>query len=104
MNYWFEIAIISSIFAIGNIFFGHFEELTPKPRKVAKIILFWGLSIAISALAGRTGFYVFLAGILGIFLVIHGWYLPKQGINGLTGEPKERYYQFRGWKLPQNPS
>jgi hypothetical protein len=102
MNYWFEIAIISSIFAFGNIFFGHFEELTPKPRKVAKILLFWGLSIAISALAGRTWFFVFLAIIIVFFIIVHGWYLPKNGINGLTGEPKERYYQFRGWKLPKN--
>lgn len=102
MNYWFEIAIISSIFAFGNIFFGHFEELTPKPRKVAKIILFWGLSVAISAFFGRTWFYMFLAILTGVFLVVHGWYLPKMGINGFTGEPKERYYQFRGWKLPKD--
>ncbi len=98
MDYWFEIAIISSIFAIGNIFFGHFEERTPKSRKVIKILLFWSLSIAISALAGRIWFYVFLASLIGLVLVIHGWYLPKHGIHGLTGEPKERYYQFRGWK------
>jgi hypothetical protein len=29
---------------------------------------------------------------------IHAWWLPKKkGINGLTGEPKEKYYEFRGW-------
>ncbi len=102
MNYWFEIAIISSIFAFGNIFFGHFEEHTPKTRKVAKILLFWGVSIAISAFLGRTWFFVFLAILTGFVIMIHGWYLPKLGINGLTGEPKERYYRFRGWKLPKD--
>ena len=102
MNYWFEIAIISSIFAFGNIFFGHFEERTPRPRKVAKILLFWGVSIAISAFLGRTWFFVFLVILTGFVIVIHAWYLPKMGINGLTGEPKERYYHFRGWKLPKN--
>jgi hypothetical protein len=30
--------------------------------------------------------------------VIHGWWLPKQGIHPLTAEPKERYYKLRGWK------
>jgi len=32
--------------------------------------------------------------------VVHGWWLPRQGINGWTAEPKERYYKFRGWTLP----
>jgi hypothetical protein len=26
-------------------------------------------------------------------------WLPKQGVNGWTGEPKEKYYQLRGWDL-----
>lgn len=34
---------------------------------------------------------------LGV-LVIHAWWLPKHGINGWTGEPKDRYYALRGWK------
>ena len=35
-----------------------------------------------------------------LFVVVHGWWLPRQGINGWTAEPKERYYKFRGWTLP----
>ena len=26
-------------------------------------------------------------------------WLLKQGVNGWTGEPKEKYYQLRGWDL-----
>jgi hypothetical protein len=48
--------VVMTIFAFGNIFFGHLEEKTPK-------------------------------------------WLPKQGVNGWTGEPKEKYYQLRGWDL-----
>jgi hypothetical protein len=33
---WFEVAVISIIFALGNMLFGHFEERTPRIRKVAK--------------------------------------------------------------------
>ena len=33
------------------------------------------------------------------FLIIHGWWLPRNGINGWTGEPKARYYELRGWPL-----
>jgi hypothetical protein len=31
---------------------------------------------------------------------IHAWWLPSKGVNGWTGEPKEKYYALRGWKLP----
>jgi hypothetical protein len=39
--------------------------------------------------------------ILGLTLIpifyIHAMLLPKKGINGWTGEPKSKYYDFRGW-------
>jgi len=31
---------------------------------------------------------------------VHVWWLPRHGINGWTGEPKEKYYALRGWKYP----
>jgi hypothetical protein len=36
--------------------------------------------------------------LLGIVAVIHGWWLPKHGVNGFTGEPRDKYYALRGWK------
>jgi hypothetical protein len=98
---WFEVAIITTIFAVGNILFGHFEEGTPKWRRVTKLFLFVGLIILITETLGRLWFYVFLAAISLAVLMIHAWWLPKHGINGWTGEPKEKYYRLRGWKLPQ---
>jgi hypothetical protein len=98
---WFEVAIITTIFAVGNILFGHFEEGTPKWRRVTKLFLVVGLIILITETLGRPWFYVFLAVISLAVLMIHVWWLPKHGINGWTGEPKEKYYQLRGWKLPQ---
>jgi len=38
-TFWFEIAIVSMIYALGNIFFGHFEEHTAKIKRVGKYIL-----------------------------------------------------------------
>ena len=29
MDSWFEVALVATIFAVGNILFGHFEERTP---------------------------------------------------------------------------
>jgi hypothetical protein len=101
-NYWFEIAIIMSIFAVGNILFGHFEQETPKWRRVTKVFLFTGFAVLLSALFGRAGFYGLLGLSAILILVVHGWWLPKNGIHPLTAEPKDRYYKFRGWKMPDS--
>ena len=95
---WFEIAIVNIIYAIGNIMMGHFEERTPKIRRVGKYILTLIIVCGISVTLGRTVSML----VLGIFvfpvLYIHGYYLPKKkGINGWTGEPKSKYYDFRKW-------
>jgi hypothetical protein len=96
-----EIAIITSIFAVGNMLFGHFEEGTPKWRKLSKFFLMLGLTLLISGTLGRLWFYLFLGLMTVGVLVIHAWWLPKQGINGWTAEPREKYYALRGWELPQ---
>ena|SRR5688572_8966149 len=95
---WYEVAIISLIFAIGNIFFGHFEELTPKWKKVLKLFLFIGVSLLISFFFGRIWFHIFLGIMLLWPIIIHIWWLPHKGINGWTGEPRDKYYELRGWK------
>jgi quinol-cytochrome oxidoreductase complex cytochrome b subunit len=98
---WFDVAVVMSIFAFGNIFFGHFEEKTPKWRRALKVVLFVGLVLGVSATLGRAWAMGLLAlGAVIPFVVIHLWWLPKQGINGWTGEPKEKYYKLRGWDLP----
>ncbi|HSL24185.1 MAG TPA: hypothetical protein VK886_21805 [Vicinamibacterales bacterium] len=96
---WFEVAIVMTIFAFGNIFFGHFEERTPRGRRALKVLVFVGLTIAISASFGRAWALAFLVVAAVVpFVVIHMWWLPKHGINGWTGEPKDKYYRLRGWE------
>lgn len=98
--YWFELAVIFGLTAVGSIFFGHFEEHTPKWRRVTKLLALASVSVLVSATAGRAWFFALLSGLLIAFVTIHGWWLPrKKGINGWTAEPRERYYAFRGWKL-----
>lgn len=94
---WFEVAIVSIIYAVGNITFGHFEERTPKWRRVGKYILTLLLVIGISVYAGRTASMSVLGAFILPVLYIHIFYLPRRGINGWTGEPKSKYYEFRGW-------
>jgi hypothetical protein len=94
---WFEIAIVSIMYLLGHIFLGHFEERSPKWRKLLKYVLTVIIIVAISVWAGRI--YSFI--VLGVALIpvfyVHGIMLPKKGINGWTGEPKGKYYEFRGW-------
>jgi hypothetical protein len=95
---WFEVAIVSIIYAVGNMVFGHFEEQTPKFRRMGKYILTLIIVCLISVYLGRTIAMSFLAVFLIPLLYVHGYYLPrKKGINGWTGEPKSKYYEFRRW-------
>jgi hypothetical protein len=95
---WFEIGIVSILFALGNILMGHFEEQTPKIRRVAKYILMLLLICGISTFLGREVSMILLASFIIPALYIHAYYLPKKkGINGWTGEPKSKYYDFRKW-------
>lgn len=95
---WFEVAVVSMIYAAGNIFFGHFEEQTPQWRRFVKYILTLLIVLGLSVFVGRWAGMSLLGLMIVPLLYIHGYYLPKKkGINGWTGEPKRKYYAFRGW-------
>jgi hypothetical protein len=95
---WFEIAIVSIIYALGNILMGHFEERTLKIRRVGKYLLTVVVICSLSVYFGRTTSMAILSLFIIPLLYIHGYYLPKKkGINGWTGEPKSKYYEFRKW-------
>jgi len=94
---WVEIAVVSVFFLLGNIFLGHFEERSPKWRKLAKYILTMAIVVTLSAFAGRVYAFTLLGLALIPVVYVHGILLPKKGINGWTGEPKAKYYEFRGW-------
>lgn len=96
-----EVAVVAIIFAVGNILFGHWEAETPKWRRVLKFVLILGLTLGLSAALGRLWAFSFLGSLALLALIVHGWWLPRRhGINGWTGEPKEKYYALRGWKYP----
>jgi hypothetical protein len=95
---WMEVAIVASMFAVGNILFGHFEEGAPKWRRVAKFFLTVGAVVLVSATAGRAWAFALIGVMLAGAAVIHAWWLPRHGIDGWTGEPREKYDELRGWK------
>jgi hypothetical protein len=40
--------------------------------------------------------YVLPGVMFGAILVVHGWSLPKKGVNGWTMEPRDQYYRIMG--------
>ena len=98
--YWFEVAVFFGLTAVGTILMGHWEAGTPKWRRVLKPFVFCGLAVLISATAGRACFFGLLGLLSVAVLVIHVWWLPRKGIHGWTGEPREKYYALRGWPWP----
>ena len=99
MNIWIDVAVIASLFTIGNIVFGHFEHHTPKWRRILKFFIVTGVVALIASTAGHAWSAVFIAASFVLGLAFHFWYLHKHGIDPFTAEPREKYYALRGWPL-----
>jgi len=94
---WFEIAIVSIVILLGHIFLGHFEERSLKWRKLLKYLVTVLVIILLSILFGRILALIILGLAFIPAIYIHAVLLPRKGINGWTGEPKSKFYEFRGW-------
>ena len=95
---WFDVAIVMGVSALGSILFGHFEEHKPKWRRSLRVVIVLTIFVTVSGTIGRPWAFGLLALPLIAALFIHLWWLPKHGVNGWTGEPKERYYELIGHK------
>ena len=94
---WFELFIFSSILLFGNILMGHFIERTPRFKRIIKTVIILIIMLLISIFFGKIIAFIFFSLFLIPLLYVHIIILPKNGINGWTGEPKEKYYDFRKW-------
>lgn len=96
-TFWFDLFLVTLFLLVGNNLMGHFEERSPRARKVLKSVLTLVLSAGILQIFASIVLYVVLgAGLVGI-LIVHGILLPRKGINGWTAQPLDKYYEFRGW-------
>lgn len=93
-THWFDVALVMGIFAVGSVLFGHFEEHKPKLRRLLKVAVVLAVVVGLAATVGRVWAYTVLAIPLIGAAVIHLWWLPKNGINGWTGEPKDKYLEL----------
>ena len=101
---WFEVAIISTMNAVGSALLSHFEVQTSKWKKVVKLLFSIIAITTISATLGRGWAFGFLGLMMAGVLFIHIIWLPRKGINGWTGEPEDKYFELRGWKKKKDTS
>ncbi len=95
---WMELALLYGIYAVGCILFGQFETRTSRAKRLLKFAVFTGIEALIYAAFGRPWSFLWLLIPLAFAIYVHMIWLPQHGVNGFTGEPKERYYALRGWK------
>ena len=88
---WLEVAVVLGIFAVGNIVFGHFEQHKHPARRLAKVAVVLAITIALSSTVGRAWGLGWLLLPLGAAVYVHLYWLPRHGVNGWTGEPRDRY-------------
>src|SRR5215212_12280781 len=81
-TYWFDVAIAATGLMLGHLYFGRFEEHKPRWRRLLKSVIGIVIVVGTTALAGRTWTYVLIAAIGVGVLAVHGWWLPRNGVNG----------------------
>ena len=95
-TYWFDVAVATTGLMLGHIYFGRFADHKPRWRLLGKSIIGIAIVVGTTPFAGRQWTYVLIGLICVGLIVVHGWWLPRNGVNGLTAEPRERYYELLG--------
>ena len=88
---WFDVAGFSTLCAVLTVVFGHFERHKPAWRRVAKLAVLLALLLALIETAGRAWAYTILGLLLTTGAAFHFAVLSRLGINGWTGEPRDRF-------------
>jgi hypothetical protein len=96
-----DVAVAAVLLLIGNIVFYRFDPYMPKWRRALKFILIIAATAAISYFLGRKGVLIAFGLALIPLIYIHGFWLPRHGVNGWTAEPRDRYHALRGWPPPK---
>lgn len=95
---WFELFLAALLAAIGSITFGKFEEKTALWRRLLKLGIYLSVTGLLSYAVGRFWSLVWLFALPALGSSFHVWWCRKHGIGVFTAEPRDRYYELRGWK------
>jgi hypothetical protein len=79
---------VGLVLVTGGIVFRRFAVRTPMWARVLKMVLGLIATGMVSARFGHVGVLLLVAALVIPVIVVHGWLLPRRGINGWTGEPR----------------
>ena len=89
-----EILIVFTIASIAYFLaFNNFEKHLPIKRRITKLFVVVGVLAVVGILFGRYVYWGIITLMTMGQIYLHGWYFPKQGINGLTAEPHDKYLE-----------
>jgi hypothetical protein len=97
-----DVTLIAAVLVIGSMKFRHFEPRMSLWRRFLKVFAALATTAIISSYFGGTGVIIALLVAVLPVIYIHGIWLPRHGVNGWTGEPREKYYTLRGWPPPES--
>ncbi len=95
-----DMAAVAVVLAFGNVAFRRFDPDLPFLRRLLKSLVILAITALISRYFGRLGVVIAFCVAMLPVIYIHGIWLPRHGVNGWTGEPREKYYALRGWPPP----
>lgn len=91
---YIEVLVVFTIASIAYFLaFNNFEKHLPVKRRITKLFVVVGALTVFGTLFGRHVFWGLIILMTVGQIYLHGWYFPKQGVNGLTAEPYDRYLE-----------
>lgn len=95
---YMELFIAAALMAIGTITFKRFEERTPPLRGIMKFVSILATTALVTYFFGSMWGILWVIGWFAVGMIFHFWWTLSHGIHPFTAEPREKYYQLRGWQ------
>jgi len=88
---WFDVAGFTALCVVLTVVFDRFERHKPAWRRVTKVAALVALQLVLIATLGRAWAYAVLGLLLMAGTSFHFAVLARLGINGWTGEPRDKF-------------
>jgi hypothetical protein len=93
-----EWIVAAVLIAVLSPLFGHFEAKSPVWTRMVRWLIYLAILLVIDLTVGRPWTWVWVLALPLIGGSYHFIWCWRHQINPLTAEPRDRYYQLRGWK------
>jgi len=88
---WFDVAGFTALCVVLTVAFGHFERHKPMWRRLGKIAALVGVALVLVESLGRAWAYSIFGLLMLAGAAFHFVVLSRLGINGWTGEPRDKF-------------